>query len=360
MPSRRAASSPSRGARTARAPVAPAPSGGDASVVAQLTAIERDGGAGTLRVGRGRTLDVSHLDRVYFPDDGITKGAVMRYYATVAPAILPLLADRPLVLKRTPEGIAGEMFFQQNAPDTVPPGVRVADLATGTEAPQRRFIGGDLITLLYTTQLGCISVDPWMSRLGSLDTADYAILDLDPGPGATFGRVVAAARWIHETLADMGLHGIAKTSGSRGIHVALPLPTGTSYDAALATAQIVAAHVVERHPRETTVERALQNRPHGTVYLDCLQNMRGKSVAGAYAVRARAGATVSTPLAWEEVDQTLDRDAFTIMTVPDRLTRLGDLWGSAMRRRNGVRALRAAAAGPRPERRMPHGRTRAR
>jgi bifunctional non-homologous end joining protein LigD len=296
-----------------------------------------------LRVTRGRELNVSALDKVYFPDDGVTKGDVMRYYATLAPIILPRIADRPLVLKRTPDGIAGEMFFQQNAGEHVPAGVRVEEIADTAGDRQRRFIGGDLMTLLYTVQLGCISVDPWMSRVTSLDTADYAIIDLDPGPGVTFGRVVAAARWINQELTQLGLRGVPKTSGSRGIHVALPLPAGASYDTALAIAQLVAGRVVEAHSGETTMQRALQNRPHGTVYLDCIQNMRGKSVVAVYAVRARKGATVSTPLAWDEVTPTLDLRAFTMATIPDRVARLGDLWGPAMQRRNSARALRAAA-----------------
>jgi bifunctional non-homologous end joining protein LigD len=287
-------------------------------------------------------LEVSHLDKVFFPDTGTTKGDVMRYYARVAGFIVPAVADRPLVLKRTPNGVGGELFFQQNAPESVPDGVRVENVAEHGEA-QRRFVGGDLPTLLHVVQLGCISIDPWMSRVGALDTPDYAIIDLDPGPAASFKVVVRVARWIEEALSDLGLHSVPKTSGSRGIHIAIPMPRSTPYRDALAAAQAVASRVVEEHARQATVERALENRPRGAVYVDCLQNARGKSVAAAYSVRAKPDATVSAPLTWDEVDESLDLRTFTISTMPDRLDRVGDLWRHGLKQANSVAALREAA-----------------
>lgn len=341
MPARKpASSSPSRAPRRAGARRSPGTSTA-ATVAARLGEIEHGGGAGTLELTREHALELSGLDKIFFPDDGFTKGDVMRYYATVADLVLPTLADRPLVLKRTPDGIRGEMFFQQNAPEHTPPGVRVADVGDGNTV-QRRIIGGDLITLLYIVQLGCISVDPWLSRVGTLDIADYAILDLDPGPGASFDRIIDVARWIGETLGALRLHGVPKTSGSRGIHIAIPLPSRTTYATALALAEAVATHVVELHPRAATVERSIERRPTGSVYIDCLQNMRAKSVAGAYAVRAKPGATVSAPLDWQEVRPGLDLHAFTLRIVPERVRRMGDLWGAPMRRRNTAAAVRAA------------------
>ena len=311
-------------------------------VLPELERIERDGGSGNIEVAPGRTIEVSHLDKMFFPDIRATKGDVMRYYARIAKFILPTVADRPLVLKRTPGGVNGELFFQQNAPDDVPDGVRVENVADeGTE--QCRFVGGSLPTLLHLVQLGCISVDPWMSRMGSLDDPDYAIIDLDPGPGASFKVVVRVALWLRDTLDDMGLRSMPKTSGSRGIHVAIPLPRSTSYHTALAMTQDAASRVVQQHARQATVERALDNRPRGTVYVDCLQNARGKSVAAAYAVRAKPGATVSAPLAWEEVDESLDLRAFTLTTMPERLERTGDLWRAGLERGNSATTIRASA-----------------
>jgi len=318
-----------------------APSASD--VLSELERIEHDRGSGMIEVAPGRSIEASHLDKVFFPEIGATKGDVMRYYARVAKFILPTVADRPLVLKRTPDGVSGELFFQQNAPDDVPDGVRVENVA-GEGKEQCRFVGGDLPTLLHLVQLGCISVDPWMSRIGSLDNADYAIIDLDPGPGASFKLVVRVALWLKETLDDLGLRSMPKTSGSRGIHIAIPLPRSTSYHTALAITQDAASRVVEQHARQATVERALDNRPRGTIYVDCLQNARGKSVAAAYAVRAKPGATVSAPLAWDEVDESLDPGDFTLATMPERLERTGDLWREGLKRGNAATAIRAHAA----------------
>ena len=313
------------------------------NVVAQLERFEEEGGSGTIDLGRDTTLDVSSLGKVFFPKDGFTKGDLMRYYATVAPYILPAIADRPLVLKRFPNGIAGPSFYQQKAPDEAPAAVRVETIHNEENVEQHRVVGGDLATLLYTVQLGAVSVDPWHGRVGALEFADYTILDLDPGPRATFARVVDVARWVHEEMERLGLHGIAKTSGSTGIHIFIPLPPKTPEEAGLLVAQLIATRVAEAHPREATIERSVKARPPAAVYVDYLQNIRAKTVAGVYAVRAKPGATVSTPLRWEELTSSLDPRAFTIETVPARIERLGDLWGKAMSRRNSLGGVLDAA-----------------
>jgi len=337
---------PARRSRTVRprrpARRAPRAKSSSASILAALDTIEKDGGSGAIELPHDQSLEVSHLDKVFFPGEGVTKGDVMRYYARVAAYILPATANRPLVLKRTPDGVGGELFFQQNAPESVPNGVRVENVAEHGEA-QRRFVGGDLPTLLHVVQLGCISIDPWLSRVGSLDSPDYAIIDLDPGPSASFKLIVHVARWLEETLSEMGLHSVPKTSGSRGIHIAIPMPRSASYQVAVVTAQAAASRVVEQHPRQTTLERSLENRPRGAVYVDCLQNARGKSVATAYAVRAKPGATVSAPLEWDEVVDSLDPHQFTISTMRERLDRVGDLWRAGLKLGNTAAAIRDAA-----------------
>ena len=314
------------------------------SVEEQLQEIERSGGSGTVRVARGKALDVTNLDKIYFPAIGVTKGDLMRYYARMSRVLLPLMADRPLVLKRSPDGVGGETFFQQKPPARIPAIVRVEPVAPPTAGgregkPERRIVGGDLATLLYTVQIGCISVDPWFSRVETIAEADYAVIDLDPGPDASFAQVVHAAQLVNEEMERSGLRGALKTSGSRGLHIALPLPAGTPYDSALRLAELVARRVAEAHPRDATVERSLAERPPGAVYLDYLQNARGKSLACAYCARAKAGATVSTPLRWSELRDTIDPGSFTIRSVPDRLEELGDIWSSAMRRVNTHRIL---------------------
>jgi len=320
---------------------APSRAASNTSIISTLDAITHDTGTGRIDFAPGRSLEVSHLDKVFFPDDGVTKGDVMRYYARVANYILPAIADRPLVLKRTPDGVNGELFFQQNAPESVPDAVRVENVAENGE-PQRRYVGGDLPTVLHLVQLGCISLDPWMSRIGNLDDADYAIIDLDPGPGASFKIIARVALWLQQALTQLGLTAVPKTSGSRGIHIAIPMPRATPFHTALAAAQAAATQVVAEHPRYATVERALENRPRGTVYLDCLQNARGKSVAAAYSVRAKPGATVSAPLTWDEVDEALDPHQFTVATMPKRLERTGDLWRAGLKRGNTAAAVREA------------------
>jgi bifunctional non-homologous end joining protein LigD len=311
-------------------------------VVRALREIEDTTDSGTVSLGTAK-LDVTHLSKVFFPKQGFTKGDVLRYYAHVAKAIVPTTADRPLVLKRYPNGITGKFFFQQNAPpDTqVPRGVRVETVSESGEKV-RRLVGGSLATLLYTVQLGAISVDPWHSRIQSLDTPDYTIIDLDPGDRAPFSLVVEVARYVKEQLDALGLHGAPKTSGASGIHIYIPLPPRTPADAATLLAQLVATRVATAHPKVATVERATKKRSTTAIYVDYLQNIVGKSVAGPYCVRAVDGAHVSAPLEWSELTPDLDRATFTIETMPARLAEHGDLWADAMRKRNTAAALRHA------------------
>jgi len=312
---------------------------GAKSVVNQLESIERAGGNGTVRFGSRAALNVSSLDKLYFPDDGITKGDVMRYYATVAPLLLPIIKDRPLILNRFPEGIGRPAFVQQNAGDKLPPGVRTAKVVTESGTSAVRIIGGDLLTLLYTVQIGTIPVHAWQARIGSRRFADSTTIDLDPGKGVPFHEVVQLARTIMSELDEAGLTGAIKTSGSRGLHIALALPPRTPFDYASRVAQTIAERVVERHPKTATVERSLDARPRRSIYVDAQQNAAGKSVVAAYSVRARPGATVSAPIERTELRETLRLDTFTLQTMPDRVRRVGDLWRVAMTRRNSKRAL---------------------
>ncbi len=329
-----------RGGKRAPARITEVPVYANEPIVKRLLEIETEGGRGTVPLGRGASLDVSSLGKVYFPQDGITKGALMRYYATVAPLILPTLKDRALVLKRTPEGIDGETFFQQKAPDDPPAGVRVEPVPESDGDAKKRLVGGDITTLLYCVQLGCVSTDPWHSRIQSAENPDYTYLDIDPQPKAGFQRVLDAARWVKEELDALGLHGALKTSGSRGLHVAIPLPASATWDTAVTLAQIIAAQVAQKHPNDATIERAVAARSTKAVYMDYLQNIRGKSVAGAYCVRAKPGAMVSTPLRWDELTDDLDPHEYTIETAPMRFKKVGDLWRDGMKARNSAAALK--------------------
>jgi len=305
----------------------------------QLSAIEKAGGAGTLDFGGRKTLKISNLDKIFFPKEKYTKGDVMRYYTRITDFILPTIQDRPLVLKRFPNGVNGESFYQHKASETTPPEVRVEQIETGEVEKQPRIIGGDLLTLLYTIQLGAISVDPWHSRVQSLEFPDYTIIDLDPGPRANFARVVQIARWAKEVIDGFGLHAAIKTSGSTGLHIYLPLPPRTPNEAATLVAQVIATKVANGHPKEATIERSVKARGAGTVYVDYLQNIQGKTVAGPYCVRAKPGATVSTPLEWNELTEDLDSRDFHLGNAAYRFEKIGDIWNEAMRKKNSLRAL---------------------
>ena len=307
-------------------------------LIAQLNEIEEAGGEARLEISKGVSLDVTNLGKVFFPSKKLTKGDLMRYYVEVAPLVLPVMADRPLVLKRFPNGVTNSSFFQQNAGDP-PEVVRTETIHTQGGSTNLRIVGGDLATLLYLVQLGAVSVDPWHSRIHSLDFADYSIIDLDPGPRAPFERVVEVARWCKEVMDDLGLHGAIKTSGSSGLHIYLPLPPSTPNEAATLVAQIVATRVSEQHPKVATIERWVKSRGAATVYVDYLQNIIGKTVAGAYSARANPDAMVSTPIGWDELTGDLDPREFTIETAPKRFAETGDIWSAAMKKRNSLRAL---------------------
>ena len=312
-----------------------------AGVEAQLQQIERDGGTGDVDFGR-RALHVSSLDKPYF-ENGTTKGAIMRYYASVWSALVPHVRDRPLVLKRYPDGASGPMFFQQNAGEHVPDVVRVEDVDTRDDGAKPRIIGGDLATLLYTVQIGSIEVHPWLSRVGQVDAPDRCLLDLDPGDDVPFSQVVVLARELLAIMRDSGLTAAVKTSGASGLHLVVPLPSGVPYDASAELAMLIAQVGVARNPDRATVERSLSNRPAGTIYVDAMQNARGKSMACAYSVRAKEGAPVSAPLGLRELTSRLRLSSFNVTTVPKRVRSHGDLWGAALTPTPTRRALARAA-----------------
>jgi bifunctional non-homologous end joining protein LigD len=302
---------------------------GSGTLLEQITEIERSGRNGRLELPGGDHLPVTNLHKIFWPKQKLTKGDLFRYYVRVADVILPTVADRPLVMKRFPNGIAATPFYQHRITD-VPPGVRVEIVTEADRRPQ--VVGGTLKTLLYMVQLAAISQDPWFSRVGSLSSADYAALDLDPAPDVPFRQVLEVARAVAEELEALDLVGVPKTSGADGLHVYIPLPRGTPYDAGLLFCQIVATVVARKHPRIATVERAIAGRGR-RVYVDCLQNVLGKTLATAYSARASPHAGVSAPLTWREVQDGVRREDFTIRTMSQRIEASGDLWGALRRAR---------------------------
>lgn len=311
-------------------------------VIAQLDAIESDGGDGELLFEAGKSLQISSLQKPYFAEEGITKGDVMRYYARVAPLMLPHLQDRPLALTRYPEGIDGHSFYQQNAPKGTPGVVRVEELAIKGGDDAERIIGGDLATLLYLVQMGALVIHTWFSRVNSLDEPDLSLIDLDPGEGVEFGTVVLMAREVRRITDSLGLESVVKTSGSRGMHIGIPLPRGIDYETSAALAKRVADVVVRNMPEVATLERLKARRPRGSILVDVNQNARGKTMVAPYTLRAQPRATVSAPLSWTEVGSRLSMERFTVRTMPRRAASKGDPWDGALRSRNTARRIAAA------------------
>jgi bifunctional non-homologous end joining protein LigD len=307
------------------------PEPGTRQLVDQLSALESARKDGLLTLPGDDSLKVTNLHKPFWPKLKLTKGDLMRYYARVAPLILPAVADRPLVMKRFPNGVAGQPFYQHRAPE-VPPGVRTQVVGVVESRPQ--IVGGSLKALLYMTQLAAISQDPWFSRVVHPEFADHAAFDLDPSDGVPFARVLDVARWIRDELDALGATGVAKTSGSDGLHIYIPLPAGTPYEAGMIYCQIVAALVEQKHPKVATTERSVKARGK-RVYIDCLQNILGKTLATAYSARASDYGGVSTPVTWQEIDEGFDRTDFTIATAPARFETVGDLWAK-LRKSKGV------------------------
>ena len=273
----------------------------------------------------GRSLELTHLDKVFWPDEGTTKGDVIEYYHKIAPQILPHLKDRPESLNRHPNGIRGENFFQKDAGDDVPEWMATRKIHSGSEKKDINFVlCQDLASLIFLANLGCIEINPWNSRVGRLDNPDYAVFDIDPRD-IPFRAAVEAALVTREVLHDVGAKSYCKTSGAFGLHVFVPLGGKYNYDQAQLFTRLINMIVNSRLPETTSLER-LPSKRKRAVYLDYLQNRRGQTMASAYSLRPRKGAPVSTPLKWDELKGGLDPLDFTMKTIHKRVARLGDLW----------------------------------
>jgi bifunctional non-homologous end joining protein LigD len=282
-------------------------------------------------------VELTNLNKVFWPDDGWTKGDLIHFYREVAEFLNPHLDQRLLVLKRYPNGITGEHFYQKDSPGHTPAWVPTAEeWSEETERSIRYVVGGRTDTLVYLANLGAISVNPWHSRIGRLDRPDYAIFDLDPGPGVEFDVARKVALELKRVLDDLELRAYPKTSGATGIHVYLPLiEDAFSYQDVRVFTEAIASIVVARVPELATIERVVRRRPVA-VYVDYLQNVRGKTVAAVYSVRARPGAPVSTPLGWGELGRRFEPTRFHMKNLFRRLARTGDLFGPVLTDRQDI------------------------
>ncbi|HEX8649461.1 MAG TPA: non-homologous end-joining DNA ligase [Pyrinomonadaceae bacterium] len=297
-----------------------------------------------VKVGQ-ESIGLTNLDKVYWPDDGYTKGDLIRYYYEVSKYILPYLKDRPLIMKRYPNGIGGP-FFHQHDVDEAPGYVHTVrvDVEEGHDVDY--IVGDNLATLLYMANLGAIERHPWHSRVPCLERPDWFVFDLDPDKTVEFNTICELAISVRDVLGSLGLESYAKTSGSRGIHVYVPIKPVYSYGEVAALAEAVATRVAREHAEVATVERSLKKRKQGQIYVDHMQNARGKSVVAPYSVRPRAGATVSAPLEWSEVKrQKITIGDFNIKNMKRRLARLGDLFKPVLTRRQSLDHAFAAVKG---------------
>ncbi len=276
----------------------------------------------------GHRMRIQNLDKVFFPEDRYTKADLVEYYFRIADYLLPHMHDKPVVMKRYPNGIHHPYFFQKDAGEAMPAWVRTESIPSshGSREMIRYVIANDRATLVYLANLACIDQNLWMSRIGSLDNPDFALFDLDPGETARFENAIEVARVLGELFSQLGVKAYPKTSGASGLHIYVPLEPIYSYDQSRSFAELICRIVEHKVPRLITHERSLNKRPQDRIYLDYIQNGWGKTVPPPYSVRPHAAAPVSAPLRWEEVRPGLEPRDFTIRTIWPRLTEHGDLF----------------------------------
>lgn len=272
----------------------------------------------------GHDLKFTHLSKVYWPDDNVTKRGMFNYYYQIAEYILPYLKDRPLSLNRFPGGINAKSFYQKDIKGKAPDWVTTFPYTTSDGESKEYLVGADEATLLWAASLGCIEMNPWFSRVQSPDNPDYCVIDLDPDKN-TFDQVIEAALEVKHVLDALDVPSFCKTSGSTGMHIYIPLNAQYSYDQSQMFARIIVNIVNQQLPDFTSLERMIAKR-NGKMYLDFLQNRPGATIAGPYSLRPKAGATVSMPLHWDEVKPGLKMKDFTIFNSIDRLKITGDLF----------------------------------
>jgi bifunctional non-homologous end joining protein LigD len=279
----------------------------------------------------GHVVALTNQDKIYWPDEKITKGDLINYYNSISRYILPYLKDRPQSLRRNPNGITDAGFFHKNAGHDVPEWVDSISLEAESANRHIRYIlCNNKETLLYLNNLGCIELNPWNSRVSKLDHPDYMAMDLDPSDDNTFEQVIEAAQVVKEILDEAGAPAFCKTSGATGLHIYVPLKAQYTYDEVRDFAGLVANLAEERLPRTTTTERSLSKR-NGRLYLDYLQNKKGQTLASVYSARPKPGATVSTPLMWKEVKKGLHPSKFNIFNIEKRLDKVGDLFSGVLK-----------------------------
>jgi bifunctional non-homologous end joining protein LigD len=274
----------------------------------------------------GRDVRLTNLRKLFWPELTITKGALIQYYTDVAPYLLPHIRDRAMVMRRYPNGAAGEQFFMKEAPNPRPSWIRICPIHHGDDKVVNFPVIDDLPSLLWLVNLGCIDLNQWYSRCDDYNRPDYVHFDLDPSEGATFEQVRECGLIVREALDTLGMVSYVKTTGSRGLHVYVPIVRGPEQDIVLTFAKTLAGELAARNPKLMTLEYRVATRPRNRVLVDYKQNAWGQTLASIYSVRPRPLATVSTPLTWNEVAKGASIEDFRIDNVRARLKKRGDLW----------------------------------
>jgi bifunctional non-homologous end joining protein LigD len=293
-------------------------------------------GTHTITVNR-RDVRLTNLDKIFWKDERISKGQLIQYYADIAPVLLPHIRDRAMVMKRYPHGASGEFFFMKRAPTPRPEWIRTCSIDHGSKGIIDFPVIDDLPALLWVINLGCIDLNQWYATCDDVDRPDYVHFDLDPGPGASWENVLESGLIVREALEALKMPALVKTTGSRGLHIYVPIVRGPVQKDVWTFAKALAVELASRNPKLMTSEYKIAKRPHGRVLVDYNQNAWGRTLASIYSVRPKPGATASIPVTWREVEKGVRIEDFRIDNVPARVAKLGDLWTPLLQKRGRVR-----------------------
>ena len=285
---------------------------------------------------QGREVALTNLEKPFWPELGITKGDLIQYYADVAPLLLPHIQDRAMVMKRYPHGAHGEFFFMKRAPSPRPDWIRTCRIDHDSGNVIDFPVIDDLPSLLWVINLGCIDLNQWYARCDDVNRPDYLHFDLDPGPGAGWKQVLACGLIVRDTLKTLKMRPLVKTTGSRGLHVYVPIVRGPTQKDVWTLAKALAIELAAQHPKLMTAEYKVAKRPHGRVLVDYNQNAWGRTLASIYSVRPRPKAPVSTPVTWKEIEEGCEIEDFRLDNVRARFSKTADLWKPLLQSRGRV------------------------
>jgi bifunctional non-homologous end joining protein LigD len=290
-----------------------------------------------IKVTSNQTVSLTNLQKLFWPDLNITKRDLLQYYADISPYLLPHLRNRAMVMKRYPDGAYGKFFFQKRAPDPRPAWVPICEI----QHPSANLVDfpviQDLAALLWVINLGCIDLNPWYAQCDDVDRPDYLHFDLDPTPGADFPEVLKAALLVRDALSQLKINSYPKTTGSRGIHIYVPILRRPLQKQVWTFAKSLAVKLAQSHPETITSEYRVAKRPPNRVLVDYNQNAWGRTLASVYSVRPKPGATVSAPVTWAEIEQGIRIEDFRLDNMRERIRKVGDLYRPLLLQKNKIK-----------------------